>query len=424
MHEVMIVLRREFLERVRSKGFWIGTLLTPLFLGALFILPAVLGAGGGREHTLVLVDEAPAGVGDAFVRTLTAPSDDEDADSYRVERAAGPLAQVRADLNRRVLAEEIEAYVVLPADVVQSSEIAYRARNISSFTVQRGISRAASQAVQQERLREAGLQVQEVASLLRPVQLQAARITEQGEDAASAESTFWLAYISGFMIYMLVFLYGINVMRSVLEEKTNRIAEVIVSSVPAGRLMVGKILGVGSVALLQVAVWVGLGALGAWKSNAIAERVGLSPEALRTVSVEPWVLAATIGFFILGFFLYATLFAAVGAAVNSDQEAQQYQTIVFLPLIASLLFMLPVINDPLGSTATTLGLIPFTAPISMSMRLAAAALPPAQVATSLALLALTVGVMAWLSGKIYRVGILSTGKKPTLRELGRWLRAA
>ena len=426
MREVLIILRREFLERVRSRTFLLGTVLTPLFMGALFVVPAMVGAGGGGERTFVVVDQAPAGVGDVFTAALTAPPPEgaEDAFRYRVERVSAPLDQVRAGLNERVLAEEIDGYVVLPPDVVERGEVAYRARNVSSFTLQRDLSRAATAAVQQARLRAAGLEGSQVAALMRPVELQAARITARGESAGDAQSTFWLAYVSGFMVYFLVFAYGINVMRSVLEEKTNRIVEVIVSSMRATHLMLGKILGVGSVALLQVAIWIALGALGVSRSEMMARRFGLPPGSLDVLRVEPWVLAAMLGFFVLGFLLYAALFAAVGAAVNSDQEAQQLQTLVFLPLIAALVFMLPVINDPLGGTATTLGMIPFTSPINMPMRMAAAAVPPAQIAASLALLAATVLFVTWLAGKIYRIGILSTGKKPTLAELGRWLRTA
>lgn len=429
MSETLIILRREFLERVRTKSFLISTIVTPLFFAALFALPAIIGAGGGGERKVVVVDEAPTGVADAFTAALTRPPPagveaDDDAYTYKVERVAGPLAGVRDRLNQRVLSEEIDAYVVLPADVASRSEVAYRARNVASFQVQGDIRRAASEAVQQVRLRQAGLQGGEVASLLKPVELAAARVTEAGEDAGSAESTLILAYITGFLLYMMVLIYGINVMRSVLEEKTNRIVEVIVSSMRATHLMMGKMLGVGAVALLQVSIWIGLGALAVGASDTLAARFGLPPGAFDAVKVSPWVLFATLGFFLLGFLLYAALFAAVGAAVNSEQEAQQYQTIVFLPLIASLMFIAPVVNEPLGSTATILGMIPFTAPVTMAMRMSAAPIPVSQVLLSLAILALGVLFVSWLAGKIYRVGILSTGKKPTFGELVRWVRAA
>lgn len=424
MSEMLIVLRREFMERVRTRGFLLTTLLLPIFMGGLTLLPALMSSGG--ERRLVVVDEAPPGIADYVVQTLSRPpaADDEDAYTYRLERVRGPLAAVREDLNRQVRAEEIDGYLYLPAGVVQGNEIEFRARNLSNFQVERDVRVAVSQAVQAARMREQGLDVVEVATLLRPVDVQTLRVTEEGEAAETAESSFFLGYILGMMVYVLVVLYGINVMRSVLEEKTNRIVEVIVSSMKATHLMAGKILGVGAVAVLQVSIWALLGTVAATRSDTIAKRMGLPADALSSLNVDPWMLASAVAFFILGFLLYAALFAAVGAAVNSEQEAQQFQTVALLPLIAPLVFIRQVISDPLGTTATALGLIPFTAPVTMPMRMAAAAVPAWQIGLSLAGTLGAVVVVAWVAGKIYRIGILSTGKKPSLRELGHWLRAA
>lgn len=419
MSETLIVLKREFMERVRSKGFWIGTLILPLFMAAVTLLPALMDRGGSTR-TLVLVSEAPAGVADEVARALTRPGEDGEPSRYRVESAAGPFAGVRQGLNQRVLDKEIDGYVYLPADVVQRNAIEYRARNVGNLQVAGDIRRAVSQAVQAERLRGAGLQVGEVAALLRPVEVNSARVTAEGEKAGDAVSAFFLSYIIGFVIYFLVFLYGFNVMRSVLEEKTNRIVEVVVSSMKASHLMLGKILGVGAVAMLQVAIWVvmgvGIAQLGA--------RIGIPDGAIGNLGLGPALIAQLVLFFILGFFLYAALFAALGAAVNSEQEAQQYQTVVFIPLIIPMLFITQIVGDPMGTTATVLGLIPFTAPVTMPMRLTATTLPGWQIAVSLAGIAVAMLVVAWLAGKIYRVGILSTGKKPTVREMVRWLRMA
>lgn len=424
MSEIAIVMKREFLERVRTRSFLISTVAFPLLMAALVALPALVGSGGGGERELVLVDEAPTGIGERVAAVLSAAPESEEAASYRVERVAGPFAGVREELIRRVQSEEIDGYVYLPADLMERNEVVYRARDIANMDVIDDLRRAASEGVQAARLREAGLDVTEVATLVRPVELQTARITTEGETAGSAVSTFFLAYIVGFLIYMMILIYAMNVMRSVLEEKTNRIAEVIVSSMKASHLMLGKILGVGGVALLQVAIWATFLALLASQSETIAQRFGLPPGALDAVRVEPGVGVALVGFFLLGFFLYAGLYAALGAAVNTEQEAQQLQTIVLLPLFVPLLFMVRIIGDPLGEVATILGMIPFTAPMTMPMRMAATGIPAVQIVGSLALLALTVVFVAWLAGKIYRVGILSTGKRPTLRELGRWLRTA
>jgi len=427
MSEVMTVLRREFLERVRSKSFLLGTILFPLFMATMWIVPAMMGAGGGKRH-IVIVDQAPAGVGEAVRQLLTAPrpaaEQDDDAITFTADRETRPLAQVRAELIGRVQRKEIDGYLVLPADIVQSSKAEYRARNVTNFEALSAISRATSQAVQAARLRAAGLDGAQVAALVRRVEVGTGRITDKGEEGGSAASAFILSYIVGLLMYMMILLYGMNVLRSVLEEKTNKIAEVIVSSMKASHLMLGKILGVGSVALLQVAIWVAISALLMSRSDALSRRFNLPPGMLDVVNVPPGTVAAVLAFFVLGFLLYSAMFAALGAAVNSEQEAQQLQMVVLAPMIVPLVMIVRIISDPMGPVATTLGMIPFTAPITMAMRLASTPVPATQVIGSLALLIATVLAVAWLAGKIYRVGILSTGKKPTLRELGQWLRMA
>jgi ABC-2 type transport system permease protein len=424
MSEVFIVLRREFLERVRSKAFVIGTFLFPVFIIAIYALPVLM--GGSKSVTrLVVVDEAPAGVAQTTTRALQAPRADGAASGYTVEVVRQPLEQVRADLTRRVAAKELDGYLYLPPDVVTKGAVQYRARNVANLDAVGDMRRAASLGVQEARLRATGLQSQDLAALLKPVQVSTARITSSGEEGGSAMSAFLLAYAAALLSYMMILMYGMNVMRSVLEEKTNRIAEVIVSSMRASHLMMGKIIGVASVALLQVGIWTVLVSFGTAQLGARAPQGGTMQKALDSLKVNPGAGLAVLAFFVLGFFLYASMFAALGAAVNSEQEAQQSQTWVMLPLIVPLVFLMKIAGDPLGQTATVLGMIPFTAPVTNAMRLGTGAeIPPVQLFGSLALLAATTVFMAWAAGKIYRVGILSTGKKPTLRELGRWLRAA
>jgi ABC-2 type transport system permease protein len=429
MSEVLIVLRREFLERVRSRAFLIGTILFPLFMAAMWILPAMLGSGGGGTRRIVIVDQAPAGVAALTEQTLTAPpapgaGKDDDRITYVVEQVRQPLAQVRPQLIKRVQAKEIDGWLYLPPDVVQSSQAQYRARNVANFSVLGDLSRAASRAVQAARLQASGIQPAQVAALVKPVELSTMRVTDRGEEGGSAVSSFFVSYIVGFLTYFMILLYGMNVLRSVLEEKTNKIAEVIVSSMKASHLMLGKILGVGGVALLQVGLWALITSLLARRSNLLASRFHLPPGTLDVVHVPLPSILALLAFFVLGFLLYSAVYAALGAAVNSEQEAQQFQMLVLLPLIVPILFVGRVVADPLGQTATILGMIPFTAPVTMAMRLASTPVPAVQVIGSLVLMVLTVLAVAWLAGKIYRVGILSTGKRPTLAELGQWLRAA
>lgn len=429
MSEMFIVLRREFLERVRSKGFLIGTVLFPLLMGALWIVPAIMGQGGGTRR-LVIVDQAPAGVGAIVEQVLTHPEaaqaakDDEDRITYVVTRETKPLAQVKADLIRRVQAKEIDGWLYLPPELVRTSQAQYRARNVANFAVIGDLSRATSRAVQAARLQASGIAPAQVAALVKPVELVTGRITDKGEEGGSAQGTFFLSYAFGLLTYMMILLYGVNVMRSVLEEKTNKISEVIVSSMRASHLMLGKILGVGAVALLQVGIWVTVAAIAVSRSDLLAARFHIDRSKLDVIHLPPAMVAGTIGFFVMGFLLYSAVYAALGAAVNSEQEAQQLQIFVLIPVMLPLAFLIRIVTDPLGHVATVLGMIPFTAPVTMAMRMASTTVPAAQVIGSLAGLVVTVLIVAWIAGKIYRVGILSTGKKPSLAELGRWLRSA
>jgi ABC-2 type transport system permease protein len=423
VHDALLIARREFLERVHSKSFLVGTLVFPVLMMALIALPRFVGSRG-TEWNLVILNEGPAGMGEALARELTARPADPDDNTYRVAAVRSPQETSRQELSRRVLSEEIDGYLVLPPDVLEQGRVLFRARNAGSFSVMRDLSRAATRAVQATRLRRAGTSPQAVAALIAPATIDEARITTRGEQKGGAMATFLAAYVVAFLIYLMTTLYGVAVMRSVLEEKTNRIAEVLMSTIRASHLMGGKIAGVGSAAVAQVAIWSLIGVAAASQS----ERLGIGaalPESVRqALRVEPATAALFFLFFLLGFFLYASIFAAVGAAVTSEQEAQSVQFIALIPLILPLMFLDSILNAPLGATAVTLGLIPLAAPIAMPMRMATSAIPGAQIAASLALLLVGIVVVAWIAGKIYRIGILSTGKRPTLAELIRWIRMA
>lgn len=419
MREILIVLQREFLERVRSRAFVIGTLSFPLLFIALLAMPAVV-EDRPDERTIVVVDDAPAGVADRLVESLS--EREEGADVYHVEVVRGAFESMRAELNAQVLDETIDGWLALPADVLTENRIYFRALNIANRTVLRDLRNAASGAVQAVRLRDAGLDVAEVATLVRPVSVDEAQITASGEEGGGAFSTFFFAYGITFLIYFITFFYSLAVMRSVLEEKTNRISEVLVSSVPASRLLAGKIMGVSAAAILQVGIWAAIVVLSIVSSDALVARFGIPAAVFDAITIPFGAVAQFMAFFLLGFVLYSSLFAALGAAVTSEHEAQSFQFILLIPLILPMLFLTAITGEPTGRIATTLGMIPFTAPVAMPMRIASAPIPAWQVAASLALIAVTAAVVAWVAGKIYRVGMLSTGRKASLGDLKRWLR--
>jgi len=420
MRELWIIMQREFKARVRTRSFFWGTVLTPLIFAGILAVP-ILSSGGGAPRTFTLVDEAPAGVGAKFIETLSASPRSSAEIQYRVTPVSGTFAALRSNLNHQVAARLIDGYVVLPPDILESGRVIYRAQNVASLTVIRDLQRAADRATQTERLRRSGVDSRLLASIIQSTPIDSANINQRGQEGGSALSTFLFAFMMAILLYMLTFLYGVEVMRSALEEKTNRIAEVLVGSVRPGYLLSGKVLGVGATALLQISIWV-IFALVTIRSGLLTTRMGVAPQALSALAVEPAVGAALLGFFILGYLVYSALFAALGASVTSEQEGQSLIFLIILLLVVPLLFIRTIINDPLGKLATWLGLLPLTSPIAMPMRMASGTVPPVQIVGSLGLLLLSLWIIAWIAGKIYRVGMLSTGKKATLKELGRWLR--
>lgn len=425
MRNTVLIIKREFRERVAAKSFLAGTLIFPLLMIALLLLPRFIG-DSGSEWKLVLVSEAPAGVAETFGRVLAMPAvaDREKANRYRLETMAGPIATARERLADRLRTKEIDGYIALPADILESGSIFFRARKGGSFEVIRDLRSAGTRAVQSERLARSGIDASAVAALVAPVTIDEARLTEQGEERGGALSTFVTAYVVAFLIYLMTTLYGVAVMRSVLEEKTNRIAEVLMSTIRASPLMAGKIIGVGSAAVVQVLIWVAITALVVNVSPRLGAGFSLPEPMLQALQVGPGTGLLLFLYFLLGFFLYASIFAIVGAAVTSEQEAQSVQFIALIPMIAPMLFLQSILNAPLGGLATALGVIPFTSPITMPMRLASTQIPAVEIVASLVLLALGIVAAAWVAGKVYRVGILSTGKRPTIAELARWIRSA
>lgn len=430
MRELLIMVEREFLERVRTKGFVIGTLLFPIFMAVVLLLPTFVGEPEG-ERTIVVVDRTPAELGALFEAALTAEPVDPDGNAgagasagirYQVERV-DPGTPVDS-LNALVLAEAIDAYVILDRDILSTGEIALRARTITNQSMLRDVRVAATTAVQTHRLDRVGLEPSNVRQLMEPVELQAARITEQGEEGGGAQATFIIAYVLAFLMYFVIAMYGHAVMRSVIQEKVTRVSEILVSTVRPVRLMAAKVTGVSAAALLQIAIWAGLVMLVASQSALLEEQFGVSESTLELFRIDPGITLTLLALFVIGFLLYAALFAALGAAMSSEQEAQPFQMMLLVPLFVPLLFMAAIINDPEGSIASFLGYFPLTAPVALPMRLAAA--PPAwgQVIISLAIMLLTAIAISWVAGKIYRAGILATGKKASLTEIVRWIRAA
>jgi ABC-2 type transport system permease protein len=317
----------------------------------------------------------------------------------------------------RSAAEEIDGYVVLPPDVRETARVQFRSARVAEPSVLRDIRTAATEAVQADRLARAGVRLDLIADAFRPVTLDDGRVRRDGAAGGTSRANFLLAYFIAMIVYMMIAMYGSAVTRSVLEEKTNRIAELLVSSISARQLIAGKILGVGTAVLIQMLSWVLVLGLLVSQSTWVSQQLNIDPAALDVITAQPLTTLLLVSYAILGFLFFAALFAALGAAVASDQEAQSLQMLLMLPLFVPLLFLIQLTTDPSSTLARTLGIVPFTSPIAMPMRMAAARVEVGDVVASITLLAVAVVLATFAAAGIYRAGILTAGRRIRLGEL-------
>ncbi|HEX6587957.1 MAG TPA: ABC transporter permease [Longimicrobiales bacterium] len=430
MSKTWAVFKREFTEQVRTKTFIIGTLFGPVAIIALMFLPLLfMRAGGGGERDVVIIDATSTGLGNEVAAMLAVPVLQSNAEMpvgpgvwHTEVRPTAPeeWESLRGQLDDRVEAGELDGYLYLPPDVEGDEQAIYIGKTIGIVT-EAEVRRAVQTPIQRRRLAQAGIDENVVAQAMRPVSVDARKLGQ--EDAAAPESLFMFAQIIAFSIYMVVILYGQAVLRGVLEEKRDKIVEVVLSSMRASKLMLGKILGIGSAGLLQMAVWTLFGILAMTVGADLLRERGMMVGAAMP-DLGPMVAVAFLIFFFGGFLVYSSLFAAVGAVATTDQEAQQLSFIPLLPLVIGLMTMFSGLADPENTVFKVASIVPFTAPMVMPVRVAMTPVPMGEFILSVALLILTVALTTWLAAKIYSIGILATGKRPSLGEVVRWIRTA
>jgi len=413
---VWVVARREYLERVRSKVFLVGTILGPALMGAFMILPGALMDRQRGQPLRVAVLDQDGRIGPAVEeslrgrRVLGMPR-------FVLEPAgSGAPKDVEARLKQRVLGGSLDGFVLLPTDALTSSRAEYYGKNVSNVMDIQLVDKAVEEALIGLRLAEAGLAAERVKDLTRKPSLTTIRLTEKGarEDRGG---TFLLSLVLMMMLYTSVIMWGTALMNGVIEEKTNRVVEVIVSSVSPWRLFAGKLAGVGGAGLTQFAVWaLSLALLGLF-AGAIGAASGLQVPDLGGLAMASFVLL-----FLLGYFLYGSLYMAIGASVNTQQEAQGLVIVALAPLVLGVAFFPVVLGSPDSRLSVVLSLIPFFAPLLMFLRIVAVTPPGWQLVLCGVLMALSIAALNWAAARIYRVGILMYGKRPTLPEILRWVR--
>jgi ABC-2 type transport system permease protein len=413
MRNIGLILRREYLERVRTKSFLISTILLPLFMFGMIFLPSKLAMmkTAGTKHIAVVSDNAE------IAKSVASQLQDGTrfGAKYSVDLINDTSDDERAKLRTEVSSGQLDGFIWLSNDAIASRDVTYGARETSDFTEDAGLQSAITSAIMKHELASRGVPASDVDSLLKEVRIKTVPI-QQGKESGSVSGMEWLSsFLLAMMLYLTLIVYGMSVMRSVLEEKTSRVMEVMLSCVTPKQLMAGKILGVGAAGLTQIAIWCAIagvfGGAGAVASGN-ASQLGISAGTL----------AALVPFFLAGFLLYSGLYAALGAMVNSEQEAQQWQFFVTMPLVVPVILLTYVIRQPNAPLSMWMSMVPFFAPILMYVRVLVERPPMWQIGLCVALLLITMyGVLA-LCSRIYRVGILMYGKRPTLPEIVKWLR--
>ena len=436
MNKIGIIISREFNERVRKKSFIITTILMPLLMIGMMAAPTLMMLfAKGDQKSLVVLDQSG----------IIAPSLEGD-DEITFTPMDVTLDEARADSN-------IFGVLWIGEDVVDNpSNVKLYTNSSSSMSLESNLASQMEKVIERERLKR--YDIENLEQIMKDVKVKVSFTTfrndlsEEGEDeeATSSSIAYMLGLVLGMMLYMFLIIYGSMVMTSVIEEKGSRVLDVLVSSVSPFQLMLGKILGVASVAVTQIAIWgvlvCGIGAvvLPALMPEDVMQTVeavqmgqmttieaDIDADLLSAVSLATdvgglvmmfvWLLLFLVG----GFLFYSAMFAAVGSAVDSIQDANQLQTPITVPIILALILAMSVFNDPNSTLAFWGSIIPFTSPVVMMARVPFG-IPTWQIVLSLVLLYASVVAMAWAAGKIYRVGIFMHGKKPSFKELMSWIR--
>jgi len=426
MRNVWMLIKREYLERVRSRSFVIFTLLMPAFMAGSVLIPEkVEQMNSGGEKRIVVVANNPQ-LATAVGRELSASKARTDLSMEAAEFKPTVYAlQVDTDtsdaeadrLRQRVSDGQIAGFVWLSDSALQDHIITYSTREAADFGQSVELRNAVRTAITKQRLSEKGMNGPEIDIMLTPIKFQTVRI-EKGREATSGTTVFFTAFAMVMLLYSVVLIYGIAVMRSVIEEKSTRIMEVLLSAVTPKQLLAGKILGVGAVGLTQILIWVTFAILFSVPGLLAAKSF------LGEVHIPVGGMIAFAIFFLLGYLLYSSMYAAIGSMVNTDHEAQQMQWPAMIPLVLGVILMNSVIQHPNSQFAFWLSIFPFFAPILMLVRILVAQPPLWQIVLCIAIMVATVYGLLALASRIYRVGILMYGKRPTLPELRRWLRYA
>jgi ABC-2 type transport system permease protein len=433
MHNIFIIAKREYLERVRSRSFVIMTFFIPALMFAVTALPTMLMMRGTNESKRMVVVAADRDTAE-MIRSRIEQEQNKEANKpdaqlsnkrglppthFSVDVSTNATPAEREALTQKVNQKQLDGFLWATPDAIAAKKLDFVTNDTSSFIENGALGDTVADALLRHELKTKGLQEKDIEGVLERVKVEP--LSPKGKNAPDPQKMVIPTLVFVMIMYMTVLLYGINVMRSILEEKTSRIMEVMLATATSREMMAGKILGVGAVGLTQVGIWAVAAAGVAGYAVAASGMMKMFKAAM-----NPMLLIYFVVFFLLGYVLYSTLCAAVGSMVNSEQEAQQMQFLVMMPMILAIVFITNIFTHPNSSIAVFGSLFPFTAPLVMFCRIAIQGgdIPIWQIGLSIALMVATIYGMVWLCGRIYRVGILMYGKKPNLPEIMKWIKYA
>ena len=449
MNKLLAIIKREYVQRVRSRMFVLMTVLGPVVISLFALAPALIfSIKTGGAAKVAVVDQTGrtyAGLYDSVREegegpdSTASPNEERSANDNPRERfqairnqakeipelqevAIGgrSLNEIRAELDRRVGAKELDGYLILPSDLLIKGDAEFVTRNTGDLSTRRLLQRALSRAVSQQRLLEANINAKTVEALSKPIDLEASKIGEP-DGTRDSGGAFVLVFGVSFVMYLTILLYGQVILGAVIEEKETRIAEILFSSAKPFTIMMGKLAGVFLVALTQLTIW-GLAfvAFTLYGVEVFAARG--TPMHVPSIPASQFIYFAL--FFLMGYFIYSTIYALVGSMVTNAQEGGQLAMPIVLILVIGFYLFFPVSRSPDSAFAFWISLVPFFSPITMPVRIVAQTPPFWEIALSLLIGFGTVTLLTWVAGRIYRVGMLMSGKKASLPEVVRWVRQA
>lgn len=450
MNKFLAVVRHEYKKIVLKWSFLLATLLVPL-LGAVFaVVPALLFSIKSEPTRLVVVDntkliaprirenlstektptkETRKSTEELMGESVNARPDEQmnraaeqlgaTFNFVDYDADAKPLDQIKRELTEKITAKELDAYLIVPPGYdAANAKFEFFSRKAGDYVANSRLERAINGAVRSQRLADANISEDRLKDLSRNVEFTKTAISERGAEK-NTEGIFAASFVISLMIYVTLMIYGQQILSAVVEEKETRIAEILFSSAKPFELMMGKLVGVGLAGLTQLAIWItsALILLGIGVANMSAAGVNLS-----VPDITPLTVVYFFTFFLLGFFIYATVYALIGSMVTTVQEGGQFSMLPIMFLAAGYIISISIVRDPNSSLAFWASIAPFLAPITMPVRILAETPAFWQIALSILLNALTIAFLVWLAARVYRVGMLMYGKRATVPEVFKWIR--